>query len=271
MRTPPSSSSFPKINVCAQPSHYSGGRAVPESFTKNRKSKGPSVVQVDAPFGPDFNVIHELKYNRDKYTAGKGETKSLSMLSFPVFCRMNIDRLRSRVTEVSEPGIHPALTACIKHGLDCILNHKSISRLVFLKHRFDLIDSTISGDVASFLYTFFKRFDIDLLGGRRQNVTMPEYVHCGLSTLCSEIGTSIQDLGVMCAMVTLVEQPDTNRDHVDQMQACIDKFVARVDIRITGVEALMAAYGLEVDETDGGSRKGDEPGETGLVTLVTSD
>lgn len=249
MRTPPPSS----ITLCQPPTSYSGGRAFPKSYLKSRKPDPDGadllVMDVDA-FRPDFDVIDELTNNRDKYIAKSGESINLSILNFPEVCRMNIDRLRARAEEVvTKPGKHPAISACFKCSVDRLNNHDVFVRLQNHKHRFDLGADTTNGDVASLMYSFLTtHFKIDLPGGGgRQNVNVPEHIHTGLSSLASELGADIQDLAVMCVFIALVEQPDTNKDHADQMQMYIDRFVSRAEIRTRGVEALMKAFGLTTE------------------------
>lgn len=213
---------------------------------KSSSSSSPSRFKSASSNNPDkfasnFDLIESLYRDPDKYI---GETqKSLSIISFPQFCRINIDRVH---TQVKSPiGVHALMSACVYHGISHLVDSSEIRTLSKLKHRFNLAPTSLNSLVSSTISQFLDGFVVSLPKGyRRQNVWMPSNHHAMLFKTSREIGISSQSLAILAIMAILSSQDHVNDDNKQEMAYCLEQFYGTVRVKVTGAEALMDAFGV---------------------------
>lgn len=198
-------------------------------------------------FRPDFDVVEELRTNREAYTTPKGEDNAkATMYIWPNMCRMSTDLLRNRVSKSSPPGVQPTIACCINRGLEVLGSNSSIVKLLHFKERFLDTDTKKKGLEMLFVYEWFSRFVIELegVGGTRQDVMLPIAIHGSLSDLSLGIGMSRGSIACVASMVAMSEQDQINKDHAKIMKETVGKILEKVSIRVRGTEALLKEFGL---------------------------
>ena len=202
----------------------------------------------------EFDIVDELLSNRDHYLASPGDP-TLSIMSFPLACSMNVERLRERVKEESKsdrkPGLHATISACIYYGCNYLLENEHVSSLLAAKSKLNLISEQVEQSQAEIINGMFSQYTMisNLPKGRRKNIFIPSHIHSPLSALSSDLSgddtiVHLQSLSVIAVMHTLSLQPDTLEDHSKMMTDTVERFLHSVSVLNRAVKAIMREFKL---------------------------
>lgn len=197
-------------------------------------------------FRPDFDVVEELRTNKEPYSAWDDNDKAYATIySWPSICRMSVDNIRSKVSKSPIAGIHPTLACCISHGLDVLRENQYIIKLIWYREKFYSSDVKTSGHVMLAVFEWFNGFVMEVeSSGKKQNVVLPQDIYSSLNDLASGIGLSKGSLACLASMITLSDQDQINKDHAKLMKQTTNKFLEKVEVRVRGTEYLMNGFGL---------------------------
>lgn len=227
----------------------------PTNTTINSLSRFKVVNISDSPrySSPDFDIIDELISNRSHYLASEGDP-TLSILSFPNLCSINLDRLRDHVADESnskKPGIHATLSACVYYGVSTFLENEHIQSLLTAKTKFNMISCQVDAKIAEIINGMFSTYTLctNLPRGKRLNIFLPNHIHTPLTSLANNLSSDVsrvhlQSLSVLAIMHTLSLQDDTLEDHSKAMKKYVDDFVQSVGFLNRAIRAVVREFKL---------------------------
>jgi hypothetical protein len=232
-------------------------REKPVTVQSNKPNSNFKVINIsESPkyTSSEFDIVDELLSNRDHYLASPGDP-TLSILSYPVSCSMNVERLRDQVAAQSKsgrkPGLHASISACIYYGTTYFLEEENIRSLISAKTKFNMIDERVKSSVANIVNGMFSQYTLatDLPRGKRTNVFLPSHIHAPLSALANDLSSDssrvhMQNLSVLTVMHTLSLQPDTLEDHAEMMKSTVQAFIDSVTLLNRAVKAIMREFKL---------------------------
>ncbi len=203
---------------------------------------------------PDFDVIDELLNNRSHYLAGEGDP-TLSILSLPTLCTLNIERLRDAVAleaKISKkPGLHCTLSACIYYGVSSLIDNDHVKSLLTSKTKLNLIAADVDSRIAMIINGMFSQYTLctNLPHGKRCNIFIPNHIHAPLASLANDLSSDtsrvhLQALSVIAIMHTLSLQPETLEDQGLKMKEYVDDFTESVGYLNRAVRCVIKEFKL---------------------------
>lgn len=238
-----------------------------------RRGKGRSKARFQDPGSPslrgirtkaNFDAARELADNLTHYSG----TEWVSLTVVPQFIRTCLDRIRSRVCELSStgvgrPGISPTVACCMVYGLQLLAANPEVRSLLEMKAALDALNSSDldAADVDE-LAGWFRNFPLSvpddrMIGVRRLNVTLPTTTKQLLYDLSSDLGASSSVLGVLALGIGIQTQPSMLDGHRDSLDAMVDTFYRRVGRRRRVAESLLSeARSHQSDQLDPGAETG---------------
>lgn len=202
----------------------------------------------------DFDIVDELLTNRSHYLAGEGDP-TLSILSLPTLCSLNIERLRDAVSEESKnkrkPGLHCTVSACIYYGTSSLIDHDNVKSLLTAKTKLNLIASDVDSRIAMIINGMFSQYTLttNLPKGKRLNVFIPNHIHAPLSSLANDLSSDtsrvhLQSLSVIAIMHTLSLQSETLEDQGEKMKQYVDDFLESIGYLNRAVKSVVREFKL---------------------------
>jgi hypothetical protein len=227
-------------------------KATPAPAGHPNKSTSPVAPPRGIP-QDEFDVVYELKNNRDNYYVAPGDEHfDLSIVTFPSACDQAVKVIRKKVGGSRAVGMQPTMACCISNGVDVMYGNADIKLLLDSRDRFDAADPDRDGDEISMVVAWFKAYGMEgsdrnvsmARSDERLNVKLPIGLGLGLKELSTELGASVPTMSIMAAMITLGTQTCVNRDHRREMQYHVKRFMKRASVRARATRAILAEFGL---------------------------
>lgn len=203
----------------------------------------------------DFDIVDELLTNRSHYLASEGDP-TLSILSFPSLCSINLDRLRDIVAQESKsskkPGTHCTVSACVYYGVTTFLESEPVQSLLSSKTKFNLISCQVDAKIAEIINGMFSTYTLttNLPKGKRLNIFIPNHIYTPLTSLANGLSSDVsrvhlQSLSVLAIMYTLsIQQESTLEDHATVMKKHVDDFIQSVNYLNRAIKSVMREFKL---------------------------
>lgn len=203
----------------------------------------------------DFDIVDELLTNRSHYLASEGDP-TLSIMSFPSLCSINLDRLRDLVAHEAKsnkkPGTHCTVSACVYYGVTTFLEAEPIQSLLSSKTKFNLISCQVDAKIAEIINGMFSTYTLttNLPKGKRLNVFVPNHIYTPLTSLANGLSSDVsrmhlQSLSVLAIMHSLsIQEESTLEDHGIAMKKHVDDFVQSVSYLNRAIKSVMKEFRL---------------------------
>lgn len=199
-------------------------------------------------FASEFDVIEELSFNRERYTAYGDSKAQVTIYGVPSLVSYNIERLQQKIQP--KIGTHPIVACCASYGVVQLYKNNHTRDLGDFREAL-LDDSianneTIGRDLLEF-YSLLKSFKIEIpddsggLRSEKSNYLIPEWLDQNLGGLASRLGAPKSSLMIICIMYTLATQESTPKYQKKQLMRAIDIFLCRVEFRKQIASLLLKA------------------------------
>lgn len=229
-----SSSSSPKVLLTFKKPSSSPS---PSSFKPASLSsfEEPSILD-------DLDLIDELTSSVDRYQCDVNNGSILPITEFSDILRINIERIRERVT--GTPGRNVVIAACFRFAVSHLFRDDRIKDIILTRKRFLMSSSDIPTEINVVLDQMINSFKLPIPAGSRHNASVPREYKNMLAGLAGEIGLPTSTLAVISIMMVLSTQVDCNRGDVKRMSTFVDNFWLSITARCKASQALLDVYGL---------------------------
>lgn len=190
----------------------------------------------------DLDLIDELSSSLDRYQCDVNTGTILPITEFSDILRINIERIRERVT--GTPGRNVVIAACFRFAVSHLFKDDRIKDMIMTRKRFIMASADIPPEINVVLDQMINSFKIAVPAGSRHNASVPREYKNMLSGLAGEIGLPTSTLAIISIMMVLATQPDCNRGDVKRMNTFVDNFWLSITARCRASQALLDVYGL---------------------------
>lgn len=196
-------------------------------------------------FVAEFDLLHAISENRDRYTVEAGKESWFSLYEVPGYVLMELDRVMAG----SKLSKELALAACVLHGVEQMINSQEYCTIVKLR---DILIAADFEDPEDF-YTLLNGLKPNnaklaswdnATGFFRRNFRCPEHIKRQLGEIHHNTGVPLSSIARVMLMDGLHLQSGVQAVHKKFMAERVQELYDKLDKSISDTTKKMVDWGL---------------------------